>query len=111
MKSPRPLGILLIFTLVAGFAMTGCQSLPPVTLAHAVDQASDFMRASGHPPSHYDSPNAYYRLEDGGWLVIFRTRQGYVRRHTYVFVPDNGPARFAQDMPAPPIDDGYYNHP
>ncbi len=50
-------------------------------------------------------------MEDGGWLVIFRTRQGYVRRQVFVFVPDNGPAQFTQDMPRPMIDDGFYNHP
>ncbi len=111
MNTTRPFGILFLLTLVTGFALTGCQTIPPNSLAHAADRASEFMRASGHPPSHYDSPNAYYRPEDAGWLVIFRSRQGYVRRHLYVFVPDNGPAHFTQDLPEPLIDDGYYNHP
>jgi hypothetical protein len=111
MKTKRSFGILFLLTVVMGLALSGCQTLPPVTLSHAVDRANDFMRSTGHPPSHYDVPNAYYRLEDGGWLVIFRSRQGFVTRHVYVLVPDNGPAHFTQDMPEPAIDDGYYNHP
>lgn len=111
MNTQRPFSIFLLFTVVFGLALTGCQTLPPVSLAHALEKADDLMRSTGHPPSHYDSPNAYYRLEEGGWLVIYRTRQGYVRRQVYVFVPDNGPAGFSQNLPRPEIDNGYYNHP
>ena len=111
MKTHRPLGILLILTVMVGFALSGCQTMPPVSLAHATDRASDLLRSTGHPPSHYDSPNAYYRIEEGGWLVIYRTRQGYARQQIYVFVPDSGPAQFTPEMPRPAIDYGYYNHP
>ena len=111
MKTQRPLGILLILTVVVGFALSGCQTLPPVSLAHAVDRANDLMRTSGNSPTHYDVPNAYYRLDEGGWLVIYRSRQGYVLRHVYVFGPDEGAAQFTHDMPRPAIDYGYYNHP
>ena len=111
MKTPRPFSILLLLTVMFGLALSACQTMPPVSLSHAVDRANDLMRASGRPPTHYDVPNAYYRVDQNGWLVIFRSRQGYVRRQVYVFVPDNGAAQFAQDLPRPLTDDGFYNHP
>ena len=111
MNTPRPLSIILILTVMVGFALSGCQTIPPVTLSNAVDRANDLMRSSGRPPSHYDVPNAYYRIDEGGWLVIYQSRQGYVRRFVYVFVPDNAPAQFTHDLPRPAIDEGYYNHP
>lgn len=111
MNTKRPLGILLILTMAVGILLSGCQTLPPVTLAHAVDRANDLMRSSGHALKHYDVPNAYYRIEENGWLVIYRTRQGYSRRHVYVFVPNDGAAQFSSDLPRPQLDYGYYNHP
>ncbi len=111
MNTLRPSSIFLILTVMFGFALSGCQSIPPVALSHAVDRANDLMRASGRPITHYDVPSAYYREGEGGWLVIYRTRQGYVERHYYVFVPDNGPAQFTSKLPRPATDDGFYNHP
>jgi hypothetical protein len=84
----------LILTLVMGFALAGCQTMPPSSLARAVDRADIMMRSSGHPPSHYDTPAAVYQVEESGWVVKYVTRQGYVRRYVNVFVPDVGDPRF-----------------
>jgi len=112
MKPQRSARILLTLTALAGFTLAGCQALPPQSLAHAVDRSNEFMRSSGHSPREYYVPNAYYRLEENGWLVIYRSvRSGYVGNFTYVFVPNDGPAQFTPDMPRPAIDYGYYNHP
>jgi hypothetical protein len=88
--------ISLILALVMGFALTGCQTLPPSSLAKAVDRANTKMRLSGHPPSHYDVPAAVYKYDEGGWLVKYVTRQGFVRRYVNVFVPDVGEPQFVQ---------------
>jgi len=91
----------LILALVLGFALTGCQTLPPSSLAKAVDRSNTMMRATGHPPQRYDTPSASYDQEQQGWLVKYVTRQGYVRRYVNVFVPDVGEPKFV------PVTDHY----
>jgi hypothetical protein len=108
MNTSRSFGFLFLLALVMGFALTGCQTQPPTSLAHAVDAADITMRRAGHPPVNFDVPRAFYEPDRGGWMVKYRTRQGRVRRYYAVFVPDAGVAAIVPVVIDPNEDTSYY---